>query len=239
MLSTRGIVFRTCRFKESSLILDVFTEQKGIQSFFMNSVFNSKNTRLSSLLQVSNILEIVAYYSDKKEIHRIKEVNPDYLYESIPNDIRKSAIATFIIELSRRCVKDQSEHQDFFQLIRRCLVLLDRQPTLDANFHLKFMIKLSSYLGFQPLKNYSQTNNAFDLINAQFIPFNLNNHYCIDPLLSEKIFKLLNDELKLENAFKLSYEDRSRMLDTLIEYYKVHIENFGDLKSPSVYKSIL
>lgn len=239
MLHTKGIIFRTVRFKESSLIVDVFTEEKGMHSFFMNSVHNAKNSRLSALLQVSNMIEFVAYYSDKKDLHRIKEVNPDYIYTSIPNDIKRSAIATFIIELCRHCIKDQTEHRELFHYIKRCMILLDRQEELDANYHLKFMIRLCSFLGFQPVNNYSEVRNSFDLMNAEFSAFDIHNIYGIDIARSSNIHSLLKDEYSSENTLKLKYEDRSKLLDILIKYYQLHIENFGELKSPGVYKTIL
>ncbi len=239
MLHTKGIIFRTVRFKESSLIVDIFTEEKGLHSFFMNSVHSPKNTRLSSLLQVSNMIEFVAYYSEKKDLHRIKEVNPDYIYTTIPNVIKKSAIATFIIELCRHCIKDQIEHRELYHYIRRCMILLDRQEELDANYHLKFMIRLCSFLGFQPVNNYSEERNSFDIMNAEFTTFNIHNIYGIDTIRSTNINSLLKDEYSSENTLKLKYEDRSMLLEILLKYYQLHIENFGELKSPGVYKSIL
>lgn len=239
MLHTKGIVFRTVRFKESSLILDVFTEEKGIQSLFMNSVFQNKNSRLSSLLQVGQILDLVVYYSDKKDLHRIKEVNPDYLYSEIPNNIYKSAIATFMIELSRHCTKDHVVHVELFQYLKRCLILLDRQNPFDPNFHLKFMIRLCSFIGFQPVNNLSEVNNSFDLLNAQFVPYTIHNKYCVEIDKSINISKLLNDDYSSEKTLNLNYENRTQILNILIQYYKIHIEHFGELKSPGIYKSIL
>ncbi|NOT37098.1 MAG: DNA repair protein RecO [Saprospiraceae bacterium] len=239
MLHTKGIVFRTVRFQESSLIVDVYTEEKGLMSFFMNSVFHSKNSRLSSLLQIGQSLDLVAYYSDKKELHRIKEVSPDYIYSSLPNHIHKAAVATFIIELCRHCIKGQTPNPELFQYIRRCLILLDRQEDFDPNFHLKFMIRFCSFIGFNPVNNFSESNNSFDLMNAHFTSFDIHNKYCVDIEKSKNLNKLLNDEYSSEKTLHLQYEARSQMLELLILYYKLHIEQFGELKSPSVYKSIL
>ncbi|MEP7195579.1 MAG: DNA repair protein RecO [Saprospiraceae bacterium] len=239
MLHTKGIVFRTVKFKESSLIIDLYTEEKGLHSFFMNSVFNSKTSRLSSLFQIGNLVELVAYYSEKKDLHRIKEVNPDYLYTSIPNTIFKSAISTFIIELCRHSIKDQQGNAELFQFIRRCLILLDRQEVVDANFHLKFMIRLCNFLGLQPQNNFSEINNSFDLLNAVFVPYELKDSHCILPDQSEQLSKLMQDAYSSEKTLEVNYEDRNKLLNILLQYYKIHVDHFGELKSPGVYKSIL
>jgi len=234
MLHTKGIVFRTVKFKESSLIAEIYTEDKGLHTFFMNGVFSSKTSRTSALLQVGNILELVAYYSDKRELHRIKEISSDYLFRDIPNQIFKSAIATFIIEFCRHSIKDQSGNSELFQFLKRCLILLDKQEQTDNNFHLKFMLKLSKYLGLQANKNYDTTNNSFDLLNACFVPYSETNIYCLTPKISLHLHQLMCDD-----ADDIQYELRNELLNVLLQYFKIHMDHFGELKSPSVYKSIL
>ncbi len=76
-------------------------------------------------------------------------------------------------------------------------------------------------------------------MNAEFTTFNSHNIYCIDIIRSSNINSLLKDEYSSENTLKLKYEDRSMLLEILLKYYQLHIENFGELKSPRVYKTIL
>ncbi len=234
MLNTKGIIFRTVKFKESSLVLDVYTEAKGLLSMFMNGVYSSKSSRLSSILQIGQMVDLTVYYSEKKELHRIKEVTPDFIYTSIPNQIHKSAMATFMIELSRQAIKDREAHTDLYQFIKRCLVLLDSQETLDVNYHLRYMLKLCSYLGIQANNNYSSINNSFDLLNAGFTPYVERMNYLITPDLSHLLSQLMNDQVVM-----LQYEKRKLLLNILLQYYKIHVEHFGELKSPQVYQSIL
>ena len=239
MLHSKGIIFRSNKFKESSLIVDIYTEEKGLHSFFMNGVFSNKSTRLSSILQVGNLIEFVAYFSEKKDLHRIKEVNPDFIFSSIPNQIFKSAISTFMIELCRHCIKDQYLNKELFQFIKRCMILLDNQEELDANFHLKFMIKFCNYLGFKAQNNYSEIDNSFDLLNASFIPFQELQSYLVSPHSSAQLSKLMLDEYNSEKTLNIHYEDRHKLLHVLLQYFKIHVDHFGELKSPGIYKSIL
>ncbi|MBK6822135.1 MAG: recombination protein O N-terminal domain-containing protein [Saprospiraceae bacterium] len=42
MIRTKGIVLKALKYKESSLILDIFTEDQGLHSFLINSVYKKE-----------------------------------------------------------------------------------------------------------------------------------------------------------------------------------------------------
>ena len=233
MLHTKGIVFRVTRFRESSVIADIYTEEKGLQSFLMNGVYGAKTSRLSALFQVGQLVDLVTYFSEKKDVHRIKEIASDYLCLEIPNHIVKSAMATFMIELCRHAIRDQTSNRELFQFIKRCIMLLDHQEVADPNFHLKFMIRLSALLGFQLQNNFGGENESFDLLNAVFTSYNERDPYHMHPSLSRLLSALLRDQTE-----HIDYENRQSLLQWLLQYYRIHVENFGELKSPQVYKRI-
>lgn len=236
MLKTEGIVFRITRFKESSLILDVYTEAHGLLTFIANGVFNKSNQRLSSLLQLMNLIEFVAYYHENKEIHRIKEVNPAPLYQKIPFDIKRSAIGTFMLEVCRKSIKGHQANSELFNFLKNSFIQLDSSETLDPYFHFIFLLDFSSYLGFNPLDNYSETQNSFDLMNGLFVPYNRQDQNLVNPDDSFLLIQLIR---KLPpNEFLKQLNDKRRILDYLILFYKFHIDQFKDIKSIEVFKGI-
>ena len=76
---TEGIVFRQMKWKESSLIADIFTLDWGLQSFIINGVHKRGDSRLASALQLLHIIELQAYYNDQKTLHRVKELSESYI----------------------------------------------------------------------------------------------------------------------------------------------------------------
>ena len=72
MLETRGVILRSIKYKESSLILDIYTEHKGLQSFLINGVFKKGNQRLAGILQLCNLVDLISYFNEQKHLHRIK-----------------------------------------------------------------------------------------------------------------------------------------------------------------------
>lgn len=236
MLQTEGIVFRTTRFRESSLIMDIYTAEKGLQCFIANGVFSKSNQRLASLFQLMNILDLLVYFNEQKEIHRIKEVSPAIRYQRIPFDIKRSAIGTFILEVCRKSIRDHQTNPELFDFIKTTYYNLDNQETLASDFAILFLFDLSIHLGFSPLDNYSGTNNSLDLLNGAFCPFDLTNKYAVNPDDSQLLFLLLQKKSGTD-SFK-TLEQRRRILDLLLLYYKLHLDHFKDIKSIEVFKGI-
>jgi DNA repair protein RecO (recombination protein O) len=240
MISTRGIVFRTLRYKESSLIIDVFTESHGLLSCIINGVFKKGDQRLASVLGTGNIIQMVIYYSEHKTLHRIKEAQFAYVYRNLHQNLHKSALSLLMLEISRKSIREHMVNRDLYSFLQRCLILLDNQEPVDKDFHLKFMLKLAGYLGFQPGGRWSEHENAFDLLNGCFVAHDLRDHHHSDPESSKLISQLMTgwDDEGQVMKFQCSPAQRRHLLDLLTRYYAIHIENFGTLQSPAVYRSM-
>lgn len=236
MLKTEGIVFRITRFKESSLIMDVYTESHGLQTFFMNSVYTKSNQRLASLFQLMNLVELIAYFNENKEMHRIKEVNPLIIYNKIPFDIKRSAIGTFILEICRNSIKGQQSNSELFQFIKNIFIKLDISEQLDPYLHFHFLLDFSKILGFHPLNNYSHINNSFDTMNGVFVPYSSSALNIINPKDSELLSKFFNNTPPSE--FLTNLKDKRNLLQYLILLFKYHIDQFKEIKSIDVFKGI-
>lgn len=239
MLETRGVILRSIKYKESSLILDIYTEHKGLQSFLINGVFKKGNQRLAGILQLCNLVDLISYFNEQKHLHRIKEINLNYIYSDLSFNLTKSAIATFILEICKKCLKDQQTNVELFNFIHRCFILLDKQNPIDPNFHLKFLVRFIQFLGVQPTNNYSTKNNSFDLRNGCFVAYDQILIHAIEPELS-KLFSSLFNEKDFGSGFTITinYSDRKNLLDLLILYYQFHVEQFGQLKSLEVLRTL-
>ncbi|MEJ0055490.1 MAG: DNA repair protein RecO [Bacteroidota bacterium] len=149
---TRGIVFRFTKYGETSIIVSIFTEMFGLQSYIVNGVRTKSAKNKIALFQPLTLLDLVVYYRENADILRIKEVKVLYAYQTIHQDIRKSAIAMFLNEFINKAVKDQSHAGEICEFLTGSLVALDEIQSPE-NFHLVFVLKLSRYLGFGPQTN--------------------------------------------------------------------------------------
>ena len=72
---TKGIVLRVVKYGETSLVVTIFTELFGVQSYIVSGVRTStkKGTGKANLFQPTAILDLVVYHNELKHLNRIKE----------------------------------------------------------------------------------------------------------------------------------------------------------------------
>ena len=117
IFESKGIVFRNQKFKESSVILDIYTESHGLLTFVVNGVRKSKARISPSSVQLMSIVDVSGYYKNERSLHRVKDLKLSFLYESLPFDVIKASVGTFMIELSRKCIKEESANPELFQFL--------------------------------------------------------------------------------------------------------------------------
>src|SRR4029078_10823740 len=101
-------------YGDTSLIVSIFTELFGLQSYLVNGVRAStkKGIGKAAVFQPSAILDMVVYHSELKQLQRIKEYRWEYLYKHILSDVRKNAVALYMVELLTKCLKQPERHPD-------------------------------------------------------------------------------------------------------------------------------
>src|SRR5438874_1692853 len=104
---TKGIVLKSVKYGETSLVVTMFTEVFGLQSYMVNGVrtIPKKGTAKATFFQPAGILDLVAYHNDFNNLQRLKEFKWAYLYQHVLSDIWKNAVAMFMIELVTKCLK--------------------------------------------------------------------------------------------------------------------------------------
>ncbi|HEU5146219.1 MAG TPA: DNA repair protein RecO, partial [Chryseosolibacter sp.] len=108
IFKTRGIVFRFTKFQETSIIVTIFTEQFGLQSYIVNGVRSKSSKNKIALYQPLTLLNLVVYHRENANIERIKEISCLHPYRTLATDVRKSTLAIFINELLNKTVKEES-----------------------------------------------------------------------------------------------------------------------------------
>lgn len=217
---TRGIVFRFTRYGETSIIVTIFTEAFGLQSYIVNGVRSKSAKNKIALYQPLTLLNLVVYHREHANLERVKEIQCFHPYHSLTVDIKKSTIAMFITELLNKTVKEESGAPHLFEFLVDALVEMDRLQKNEENAHLIFMIKLSRYLGFGP-------QFANEVLGGR--------------ITDEKTELVLQRMLtaEFENEVVVTKEQRRNLLELLLKFYQEHLENFGELKSVHVLRDVL
>jgi len=151
--STKGIVLRTVKYGETSLIVTIFTELFGVQAYLVNGVRAStkKGAGKANLFQPSAILDLVVYHNELKHLNRIKEFKWGNLYMHILSGVKKNAVALYMVELLTKCLKQPEANPELFHFVEDSFLHLDKSSdAVTANFPLFFALHLPVFFGIPP-----------------------------------------------------------------------------------------
>ena len=239
---TKGIVLRAVKYGETSLVVNIFTELFGIQSYIVNGIRTSgKTSSKANLFQPTAIVEMEVYHNELKNLQRIKEIKWSSLYETILSDVTKNAVAVYMIELLQKCLKQPEKNSDLFQFSEDALIQLDAAgDAVTANFPLYFSLQLVHFFGFAIQDNYSVKNIILDLQEGLFTNSLPHHSYFLEGDQAYNISQLLKVRHPNElNEMKLNKNARREMLLAIQTFYALHTQEFGTMKTLPILHEIL
>lgn len=206
------------KYSDTSVILSIFTEVFGIQSYMVNGVRSARQNKMA-LFQPLTLLDMVVYHHENKTLQRIKEVKCLHQYQSVSADLRKSTVMMFLHEVLVKSLKENSDAPELYRQIAADLIMLDTGAVVLENFPILFLLRLGKTLGFG-------ISDADDLIAGRYFP--------------DAFRSLINAIMEVEytEAFPISRQDRTELLNLLLEVYQQHLGT-SEYRSLPVLREIL
>jgi len=240
---TKGIVLRTVKYGETSLIVTILTDLFGVQSYLVNGVRAStkKGAGAANLFQPAAILDLIVYHNELRNLQRISEFKWGYLYKNIFSDIKKNAVSLFMVELLTKCLKQPEANEDLFLFVEDALLHLDEgSETVMANFPLFFSLHMAVFFGFQIDDQYSEKTPFLDLQEGTFVKERPSHPHFLEDKQAAITSELLRVRQPRElQEIKLNHEFRRNLLYALETYYSFHSQDFGTMRTLSVLREIL
>ena len=230
-IKTRGIVLHSIKYSETSVIVKILTERLGLVSYMVNGVRTSKSAAKAALLRPLSLLDLDVSHRENKGLQRIKEVKRSYSYQSIPFDTIKSCVALFLLEVIAKSLKEHDVHEELFKYVYDGFISLDTMVVMNNDFHLQFLLQYAAFLGFGPAGGYSVDTPFFDMQEGTFIAQQDSGSTILDRIQSEQISHLIH---ATSATVKLNRQSRQLLLRCLLKYYQLHLDGFGNLRSPEV-----
>jgi len=236
---SRGIFLHAVKYSETSLIASIYTESYGRQSFLINGVRCKSSTVKASVFQPLYLLDVEFYYKADREIHRLKNARIASPYATIPFDIRKSTQVLFLAEILYKCLREEESNIELFNFIYHSLTLLDLSENGISNFHIWFLFNLTRFLGIKPSPDNALVSNFFDLQSALFVSHEPLHNQFTDKHVTVLFSRLFDVDSSSIEKLDYTQNDRRLVLEKLLEFYKIHFENLGEIKSLEVLKEVL
>lgn len=236
---TRGLVFHVSRYSDSSGIIKVFTEESGMQSFVIKSLFSRTAKIKPALFGHLALLDLVVDHKPGRSLQYIREATVNKAFHEITDDIARSSVLLFVNEVLYKAIREEESNLPLFEFIEYSLDSLNNLTIPVQSFHLLFLIRLSEHLGFDPTYSLMTEGEHFDMMSG--VP------EAIDPMhafvISGEALRLLKQLSKIDypslDQVTAPREVRSELLDKLIDYYRIHLPEMSELKSVKILQEAL
>jgi len=210
------IVLREIKYKDDYSLYEVFSEHHGKTTYGFRHTKSKKGQAVRLKLRPSYLLE-VEYLQSSRFYPRIVSASYRVLYRSIPFDLRKTAIATFMTEILQTVVRGTDP--SLFRETEKEFVRLDA-GIYHPDFHLHFLKNLAFRLGILPPEPEKGIIFAFE--NAG------------NTVKTEESVRHFFQTGKTRNK-----EERKLLTEWWLQYMAYHTEDFRFPRSHEIFSEIL
>ena len=220
-ISTQAFVLKTSIFKESSLIVRLFTREKGKSNYIIKAAMRQKSPSKAVYQQLNEIKIDYSHYP-KRQIHPIYSSKIINDWSMICNDLKKTVLCTAMFEIIDKTFDENIPDKNTYDVLVAVMTYFNNNTKNLNNAFYYFLIHF--------LKN-----SGYDIINAKEHPivkkYMQGNPQILDDL--NMIFKS-NFVFSRKEKLDLKYDKRnmSKFISEIVNYH------FSDVKSFSVAKDI-
>jgi DNA repair protein RecO (recombination protein O) len=239
--TTRGIVLKTVKYGETSLICTVFTELLGMQSYIVKGVRSVKaKGRKANIFFAGSVLDMIVYEQANKNLQNIKEYQPYLIYQTIQEDVVKNGVALFAMEVIKQLLAAHDPQPELFEFLLDFLMQLDKEETTSiANYPLYFIIQSAKFAGYYLSGEYSAENPFADIHEGRFSVHSS----AYPPFITGRHASLMSELNQAANPdkiqeVKMTAEERKVVLQYFLSFLQLHVPHFRELKTIAVLTAI-
>lgn len=150
LLKTTGIVTKTTKYSETSLIVTIITKDFGRISAIANNVRSSRS-HMRMGLQLFAYSEIVVYESRSKTgLYKLNEVTVLEAFPNIRQSLEKLAYASYFAEVANNAVGEDSPDEETLRLLLNSLFALERDLCSMEKIKMVFEWRVAAISGYEP-----------------------------------------------------------------------------------------
>jgi len=223
IISTKGIVIRTLKYRETSKILEVFTESNGVVSLIAKGV--RKQPKLLGIFEPLNVV-FVSYYKRKtQELHLLSKMETISTYHQFLKSQDRLFAGLLILELIRETQPIENPNKYLFDLTINCLEYIKSSETSPFITVIYFIVKLSQDLGVDIIEKLNKIHTeeynfvAFDTFTGEL---RINVETEKFPKISKGTVKLL----QVINTMSIEELNKIRLLSINFKELMFFIEHY-------------
>ena len=224
-----GIAISYFKYSENSIIAKILTEDFGLQSFLIRGVYAKKSKNKIALLQPLTLIEITATKKKDGGLNYIKDIS---IARPIVGGNEEKLVFIFIAEVLTKTLSGDKKDIPLFNFIWETVEEIGKKGVISKNYSILFLLKLSYFLGFYPNLRI-ENPMAFDMDSGDFLKHKTNSKHVIEGVELRYLVDLLEGRDP-----KIPSDNKSNLLDSLLNYYKLQHHEIKKLNSYEVIKSL-
>ena len=234
----KGIVLNTVRYSDKHNIVHIYTDGRGLMSFAVPLGKTPAARMRNAAMMPLSLIDLEAGVRNGRDLSVLREVRRNYPLATLYSDPVKNAIALFISELLAHVIQEPEGNDPLFRYIEQSVRLLEELSGGYANFHICFLYHLGAHLGIQPNVESYRHGYWFDMTDGVFVSAAVRGHMHLQPQEAQVIHLLSRMTFANMSVFRFNREERNRVLDVIISYYRLHNAAIGTLRSPDILKQL-
>ena len=233
-----AIVLGTIKHSDKSNVMTVYTPTRGRMTVIVN-VGSAKTARMrNAMLMPLSIIEMAVQIRETRELQMFKNASTLVVYRDLYFNPVKNALGLFIAEFLDHLLRDTVPDRRLWSFIADSLRLLDATRNSVANFHITFLNSLATFVGIAPDTRSYREGAVFDMVAGSYTTIHPGHNAILRG--DEARIPCLLDRINYSNMhlWKLSRDNRQRLLEGIIRYYEIHTPGFKPLRSVEVLRQL-
>lgn len=231
------IALRTVRYSDKNSILSVYTRQYGRMALLIPAGSSKSASRTRALTMPLATFECVADIRPGRDIYNIRDMRATGIPPS-PSPL-KATLSLFTADILASLLREPLQDRNLYDFVLNASRhLAGAFPAACANFHICFLLHLQHFLGIEPDWSTFADGAVFDMADGIFrlSPPPHNKILPSDEAASAYMLRRMN--FRNSHRFAMSRLQRNRILDRMLEYYRLHFPGLGTVNSLDVLRSM-
>lgn len=230
-----GIVLKSFKYQNSSLIGDIYTPEYGLKTYIAKGLSSKKNTYKRIVFRPPQIVTFTAYMKEHRDIHMLSDIDAAHMYKSLQRNIKKGTIALFYVEVFRKVVYQDVVNPVLYDYFKNTLINLDENPIRPIDL-IAYLRDLSNLIGIAISAPEGINAFYFNLLEVEFLQDHPHHSYCLNEADTGLLIRFLKDHNLSANY---SSAERRRLFNIYLTYFELQVSNFKKLKSPEIISEVL
>ncbi len=149
IVRTEAVVLRAFRYGETSLIVTLFTRDKGKISVLARGARGPKS-RFGATLQPLSVVQAMYSFKSTRTLQTLRETAYEVRFKHLHDDLNRITAGLRMVELVQALLQEEEPNSRLFHLLVESLQALDGTPGRAELALFYFELRLAGLMGFAP-----------------------------------------------------------------------------------------